>query len=144
MRKLKHGDVVKVDRGLYSHYGVYANEKGKESVIHYNDDGGKRDFKGKVSETSVEKFMDGAGPEKLHACHFDGNKFSGDETVERARSKLGDEDYNLFTNNCEHLATWSKTGEKKSTQVRTGVATLSATIAAGLGILVAAAGRKKT
>jgi hypothetical protein len=45
--------------------------------------------------------------------------------VERARRRLG-RPYNLFTENCEHLATFAATGQAASNQVR------SATIATGL------------
>ena len=31
--------------------------------------------------------------------------------------RLGEEEYNLITNNCEHFAMWCKTGESVSCQV---------------------------
>ena len=43
--------------------------------------------------------------------------YSGEETVRRARSKLGEGGYNLALNNCEHFAVWCKTGVKDSSQV---------------------------
>lgn len=43
--------------------------------------------------------------------------YSPEETVERARSCLGDGEYNLATNNCEHFAVWCKTGVSKSYQI---------------------------
>jgi hypothetical protein len=45
------------------------------------------------------------------------NPFPPQETIERARSKLGEQGYNLLLNNCEHFAFWCKTGVAKSTQV---------------------------
>lgn len=46
-----NGSVIKVKRcgGAYYHFGIYVNEAGEESVIHYTDDNGKKDFKGKIS-----------------------------------------------------------------------------------------------
>ncbi|MBR1485765.1 MAG: lecithin retinol acyltransferase family protein, partial [Synergistaceae bacterium] len=43
--------------------------------------------------------------------------YSGEETVSRARSKIGQGGYNLALNNCEHFAVWCKTGVKESSQV---------------------------
>ena len=43
--------------------------------------------------------------------------YSPEETVARARSRLGETSYNLFTNNCEHFAIWCKTGVSESMQV---------------------------
>lgn len=39
------------------------------------------------------------------------------ETVERAKSRIGETKYNLAFNNCEHFALWCKTGLKESSQV---------------------------
>ena len=43
--------------------------------------------------------------------------YTPEETVARARSRLGETNYNLFTNNCEHFAIWCKTGVSESMQV---------------------------
>lgn len=43
--------------------------------------------------------------------------YTPDETVERAQSRLGESQYNLMTNNCEHFAIWCKTGVSESSQV---------------------------
>ena len=43
--------------------------------------------------------------------------YSSQETVERARSCIGQGEYDLLTQNCEHFAMWCKTGEKESAQV---------------------------
>ena len=43
--------------------------------------------------------------------------YSAKETVERARSRIGERGYNLLLNNCEHFAVWCKTGVEKSEQV---------------------------
>jgi hypothetical protein len=43
--------------------------------------------------------------------------YSATETVERAKSKLGESEYNLAVNNCEHFAIWCKTGLSESKQV---------------------------
>lgn len=43
--------------------------------------------------------------------------YSPEETITRARSRLGERAYDLVTNNCEHYAIWCKTGMRKSHQV---------------------------
>lgn len=43
--------------------------------------------------------------------------YSPEETVARAKSRLGEENYNLAGNNCEHFALWCKTGVQESHQV---------------------------
>jgi hypothetical protein len=43
--------------------------------------------------------------------------YSPEETVNRARSRLGENRYNLVFNNCEHFALWCKTGISESGQV---------------------------
>ena len=43
--------------------------------------------------------------------------YSPKETVERARSRIGEANYDLATNNCEHFAIWCKTGISESHQV---------------------------
>lgn len=142
----QNGDVLRVNRGLYSHYGVYAADL--NHVIHYTGATGPDDFNGIVRETSLDEFLNGSknfnvcpfpeNPNNLHPSYLPNNKkgglfelwqiiksvrlkdyhlYSGDETVSRARSKLGQGGYNLALNNCEHFAVWCKTGVKDSSQV---------------------------
>ena len=40
-----------------------------------------------------------------------------EETVNRARERIGETSYNLWTNNCEHFAIWCKTGISESHQI---------------------------
>lgn len=47
--------------------------------------------------------------------------FSPEETVLRARKRIGEEEYNFVTKNCEHFALWCKTGVEESTQVTSGL-----------------------
>ena len=141
----QNGDVIRVNRGLYSHYGVYVADC--EHVIHYTGATGPDDFNGIVRETSLTEFLNGA--KTFNVCNFPENPqnlslyfyskkgggifqlwqaikafklkdyhlYSGDETVERARNKLGQGGYNLALNNCEHFAVWCKTGVSSSSQV---------------------------
>lgn len=118
--KAKHGDVIKVAHTLYTHYGVYVETPDGSHVIHYTGENGPQDFNGMIRETPISVFLNGA--KEYRVCKFNSEQYrtiySGEETVERARSKLGQHGYNVLTNNCEHFAVWCKTGEKESSQVR--------------------------
>lgn len=43
--------------------------------------------------------------------------YSPDETIQRAKSRLGESQYDFIKNNCEHFAIWCKTGLHESHQV---------------------------
>jgi cell wall-associated NlpC family hydrolase len=112
----KKGDVILTDRVFYQHYGIYA---GNGRVIHYAAKNG--DFGGdiRVRETNLEKFAkEGKCKPAFGGANFIGAKrFSREEVVSRARSRVGEENYNLVFNNCEHFALWCKYGTSKSVQV---------------------------
>jgi hypothetical protein len=55
--------------------------------------------------------------------------YSGRETVERARSRIGEGSYSLIFNNCEHFAVWCKTGISHSSQVNIVLSFLTAVTA---------------
>lgn len=44
--------------------------------------------------------------------------YTPEETIARARTRIGETKYGLLTNNCEHFAMWCKTGVKESLQVQ--------------------------
>ena len=137
---VQNGDVIKVNRGFYDHYGIFIKEN--SHVIHYT---GITDFNGIVRETLLTDFLNGSEnfdicffPEKLEQLindHQDKNfildlwkfikkmklenyhLYSGDETVSRAKGQLGRSQYNVMFNNCEHFAVWCKTGLRESSQI---------------------------
>ena len=138
----KNGDILRVNRGLYSHYGVYVADS--NHVIHYTGANGPDDFNGIVRETTLEEFLSGSPTFSVctfpeHPANFpavparntlarilnvihtiklrDYHLYSGEETVARARSRLGEGGYNLALNNCEHFAVWCRTGVRDSSQV---------------------------
>jgi hypothetical protein len=49
--------------------------------------------------------------------YIEGECFQACKVVERARSRLGEDGYDLYTKNCEHFARWSKTGKWESRQI---------------------------
>ena len=119
----RHGDVLRIARnrnfifssGIFSHWGIYDIEPDGAYIIHYSAPDSHNDFKGVVMKTPVEKFMAG-DITCINKTNAFPNGFSGEETAERARSKIGMGGYDLLCQNCEHFAVWCKTGEAKSSQ----------------------------
>jgi hypothetical protein len=97
-------------RGRYLHHGIYV---GGEKVVHYS--GSTRGLLcGPVEEISFDRFTCGHSVlvKSRARCDFDPN-----EVVRRARSRLGEDRYRVFSNNCEHLCEWCLHGEHRSYQV---------------------------
>ena len=109
------GDHIYVDKylGIYTHHGIYI---GDEKVIHYS--GLANGFEsGKIEEIGLAEFKKGSN--YLTKYIYDENSFfyQRHKIVERAKSRLNEDSYNLFRNNCEHFAHWCVTGENYSTQI---------------------------
>ena len=51
---------------------------------------------------------------------FPGTVYGPKAVVKRARSRIGQRGYSLLYNNCEHFATWCKTGQHCSVQAEGG------------------------
>lgn len=143
----EYGDIIGVDRVLYKHYGVYLgdrtvihyapldNEFMEKSIINETTlenflNGADSYFickfpatYGKPEEINIPSATSGS----LFALQWTNfyeyikrkryHLYSPDETVERATGRLGEESYNLLSNNCEHFAIWCKTGISESHQV---------------------------
>ena len=178
----QYGDVIKVDRGRYYHYGIYENDN---KVYEYNkiydstedcqpnlskkynidihitsiwDFAKGKDGKGdavyrlvlpdryssnksckiisiKVWDREDEKAIKSIketkelnNPFSFFASLFDESEdfsqlpdyhiYSPFETIQRAKERIGEEDYNLINNNCECYALFCKIGINKSTQTQ--------------------------
>ena len=116
------GDIIVCDRFFYKHYGIYA---GNGRIIHYANKKGDFGADVKVRETSLENFAGGGKCSLLPPMEgrAKSKRYSPNETVRRARSRLGEKAYNLIFNNCEHFALWCKYGTSKSVQVEKAVTT---------------------
>ena len=107
------GDCIYVYRnlarldGLYKHYGI---DCGDGTVIHY------RKPSETIEQTSLATFSRGNPVYVAEYGH--GFDYIPDVVVERAKSRLGEQEYNLLFNNCEHLTNWCKTGISDSKQVK--------------------------
>jgi hypothetical protein len=92
--------------GVYEHHGI---DCGDGTVIHYYK-GGEQPT---IARTSFDVFARG-NPVFVKPVTV---SYVPDIVVERAESRLGEQNYNLLTNNCEHFATWCKTGKNESQQL---------------------------
>ena len=127
-REMARGCHIYVHRTKFTHHGI---DCGDGTVIHYN---GKT-----VAQTSLTEFSKGnqCFIRKYGQCDL------ADIVIQRAESRIGEGQYSLLFNNCEHFATWCKTGKPMSEQVRNSVAVASgasssgAAVAAGLGVVSA-------
>ena len=105
------GDHLVTPRTGYSHHGIYI---GNNEVIHYS--GGSTGLnKGTVCVTSLSGFQYG---ESVRIKYHEERAFEADDTVARAYSRLGEDEYSLLSNNCEHFATWCIHGIPISEQVK--------------------------
>ena len=94
----------------YQHHGVYV---GHGQVIHYSGLSGFWQC-GPVEEVPLSRFSNGR-PVRL--VSHPGPHYSPEEIIRRARSRLGESDYRLLTNNCEHFCNWCLSGVSRSAQV---------------------------
>jgi hypothetical protein len=97
-------------RFAYAHHGIYV---GRGTVVHYAAFA-KHWHRGPVEETSLTRFADGH-PVWVRPARPNGLQCA--EIVRRARSRLGENRYRFFSNNCEHLSEWCVNGEHRSPQV---------------------------
>ena len=93
--------------GVYQHHGI---DCGDGTVIHY------RKPSEVIERTSLAVFS--RGNSILVKEYIKGFCFVPDVVVSRAKSRLHEQQYNLLFNNCEHFATWCKTGINDSKQIR--------------------------
>jgi hypothetical protein len=111
------GDHIRVNRLLYFHHGIYVSDS---EVIHFNTHGEGDGLLGDatVIATTLKEFLEfGKCEVKIYGLNPFEKVFSPETVVERARSSIGKSGFNLAFNNCEHFATWCKTGVKRSRQI---------------------------
>ena len=90
--------------GLFNHHGI---DLGDGTVAHYLE--GREILRSPTAEFSrgepvvVVRYSEPCSPAGV--------------TLRRAMGRLGEQNYNLLFNNCEHFAHWCKTGRHRSSQV---------------------------
>lgn len=134
---LQIGDHLLVCRNLYTHYGLYI---GNHQVIHY---AGLANGLGTepVKIDTLEDFIGEMGKNGLTICPHLQRKFSAEDSVLRAKKRLGEDKYNVIFNNCEHFVNWCIEGENYSPQVantvkNTTVGAIAGVVLGMLGVAV--------
>ena len=119
-------------RGGYFHHGIYI---GEEKVVHYSGFGDGTST-GPVEVVMLSEFL--CGREYTIKGHpF--SKFSGKDAAARARSRVGENLYCLFSNNCEHFCEWCINDDHHSNQVTAATAVAGSTGATAVGLAATAA-----
>lgn len=91
--------------GLFNHHGI---DLGDGSVAHYLE--GRE-----ILRSPLAAFSQG---EPVSVVPYaEGTCSPVGVTLRRAMGRLGEQNYNLLFNNCEHFAHWCKTGRHRSSQV---------------------------
>lgn len=91
--------------GLFNHHGI---DLGDGSVAHYLE--GREILRSASEDFSLGQPLS-VVPYPEGGCSPDG------VCLRRAMGRLGEQNYNLLFNNCEHFAHWCKTGRHRSSQV---------------------------
>jgi hypothetical protein len=107
---LPRGSHLATPRRGYIHHGIYT---GDGKVVHY---AGliRSPWFGCVEEIPLECFSSG---HDVFVVATPTPRFSADEIVRRARSRLGEARYSVLRNNCEHFCAWCVAGAGYSEQV---------------------------
>lgn len=102
----------------FTHHGI---DCGDGSVIHFTSNDNKKSNL-VIQKTSLVSFAANNVKSKKEVYALD-YEFLGipfdkpDVVIQRAENLIGEEQYNLFQNNCEHFAFFCKTGVKNSYQI---------------------------
>ena len=132
--------------GAYSHHGI---DCGDGTVIHYESSPwlkllglAANATQPRVTRASLAEFLQ--GHEVLVRSYVDAPYVDdADTALERAESRLGEANYDIFGNNCEHFVVWCKTGRAQSSQVNTHRVAADAVIqGAPVGALLLRAARR--
>lgn len=126
-QRLRQGDHLRASRIVYTHEGLYV---GGGRVIHYSGlaDGFRS---GPVEETSLESFASGS---RIEVVEHPRRVHSPRQSVQRARERLGEAEYSVVWNNCEHFVNWCIDGTAESRQVKRGF--FAAGVALAIAVLV--------
>ncbi len=106
------GSHLVTPRTGYSHHGIYV---GDGMVVHYSGLANGMNT-GPVEEVTLTEFTGGNG---YSVSKHENAKYSGVEIAYRARSRIGENLYCVFSNNCEHFCEWCINNDHDSKQVTT-------------------------
>ncbi len=100
---------------------------GDDRIVHFGEPGKDAPHTA-IRITDMEDFLKGGRP--IVVSYAEDQVLDPEESVSLALTEVGEKGYSLAFNNCEHFATYCKTGRKDSRQVWRAALGLSATAAA--------------
>lgn len=114
----RSGDMVRVKLGCIYHYGVFVSDS---EIIQFGlaptARTGVKDCDVEICVSDVAAFLHGGVLETAVLDETENAKrVPNEETVRKARARIGEKGYNVLYNNCEHFAYECVMGEKKCTQ----------------------------
>lgn len=113
----QYGDQIRVNRGLYYHHGIYA---GENEVYHFAAPFGSEvnPENARVICTSLSEFLKEGNVEVRSYTDSELEKKKvPDEIIAYAKKHLGEGEYDLIRNNCEHFSNRCAFGQSSSAQV---------------------------
>jgi hypothetical protein len=109
---------------LYAHHGI---DLGDGRIVHFGEPG-KDAAQAAIRITGMHEFLKDGRP--IVVQYEPEQMLAPEESVRLALAGVGEKDYSLAFNNCEHFATYCKTGSKESRQVWRAALGLTAAAAA--------------
>jgi len=111
----KPGNIIRTKVSFYHHYGIFISE---DEIIQFGlpNDPGKPANEIFILSTKVEDFLSAGGeievgvPNKAEKDKMRSTK----EIIEIARSRIGENGYDILHNNCEHFVNSCVFGESNS------------------------------
>lgn len=119
IRKPCRGEMARVNRGKYYHYGICISP---DRLIHFataGGDGFDDPSSAIVCETSLSDFARGSFVETLELTREERKfTFPADKTAKRAAGALGETGYDVLSNNCHHFANRCLYGNDNGPEVK--------------------------
>ncbi len=115
---------IKKASGSYTHHGLGI---GEDHVIHYSGLANDITTAGVIEELTLEEFAQG---KEVHIKPHIEREYQADEAIIRAYLRLGETQYHILHNNCEHFVEWCISGRHQSRQSQIGKLLYSAGIGA--------------
>jgi hypothetical protein len=109
------GDHLWIHKKGYTHHALYIGEddQGEPIVAHYS--GWVEGFRsGPLELEHLDVFSQG---KTIYIRKYSTRMHSRETSVARVLDRLGENKYNVHSNNCEHLCHWAIMGDPRSTQV---------------------------
>lgn len=96
------------------HHGVYV---GNGTVVHFYAHNAKDKTNAEIQAIPLQQFIQLAAPHAVEKVQSLRPLLPRATIQQRCLSKMGEKNYHVLLNNCEHFANWATTGEHRSYQV---------------------------